>query len=115
MSVSLPLNSKFSLKRELPFREEKYFFAPAGGEKTYAPSDPIVFRPVLGKDKLRCIYGHQSYIYFEVIFSFNAAGGPIYLDSLSNCFFNRILVTGNGGVLQDFKKISFFMKHPLYC
>ena len=34
MSVNLPLNSKFSLKKELPCREETYFFAPAGGEKT---------------------------------------------------------------------------------
>ena len=109
MSVSLPLNSKFSLKKELPCREETYFFAPAGGDKTYSPGDPIVFRPSFDKSKLRCIYGHQSYIYFEVIFSFNALGGPIYLDSSSNCFFNRILVTGNGGVLQDFNKSNVYL------
>ena len=55
MSVSLPLNSKFSLKKELLCREETYFFAPAGGDKTYSPGDPIVFRPALDKSKLRCI------------------------------------------------------------
>ena len=69
MSVNLPLNSKFSLKKELPCREETYFFAPAGGDKTYSPGDPIVFRPAFDKSKLRCIYGHQSYIYFDIIFN----------------------------------------------
>ena len=44
MSVSLPLNSKFSLKKELPCREETYFFAPAGGEKTYEPSGAVPVR-----------------------------------------------------------------------
>ena len=109
MSVNLPLNSKFSLKKELPCHEETYFFAPAGGEKTYAPGDPIVFRPAFDKSKLRCIYGHQSYVYFEVIFTFLAESGPIYLDGSANCFFNRILVTGNGGVLQDFNKSNVYI------
>ena len=108
MSVNLPLNSKFSLKKELPCREETYFIAPTGGEKTFSPGDPIVFRPALGNDKLRCIYGHQSYIYFQVNYTFSAAG-TIYLDSSANCFFNRVVVTGNGGVLQDFNKSNVYI------
>ena len=50
-------------------------------------------------------YGHQSYVYFEVIFTFLAQAGPVYLDGSANCFFSRILVTGNGGVLQDFNTV----------
>ena len=62
MSIPLPLNSKYNLKKELPCIEHTYFFTPTPGEKTFSPGDPIVFRPALGKDKLRCIYGHWSYI-----------------------------------------------------
>ena len=31
------------------------------------------------------------------------------LDSSTNCFFNRILVTENGGVLQDFNKSNVYL------
>ena len=60
MPVSFPLNSKFSLKKELPSCEETYFFSPPGGDKTYFPGDPIVFRPAFGKSKLRCIQGASA-------------------------------------------------------
>ncbi len=55
MSVSLPQNTKFNFKKELPCREETYFFTTTGGEKTFNPGDPMIFRPALGGDRLRCI------------------------------------------------------------
>ena len=108
MSVNLPQNSKFSLKKELQRTGETYFFAPIGGEKTYSPGDPIIFIPAFSGEKLRCIYAHQSYVYFEVNFTFSGAG-TIYLDNSASCFFNRVVVVGNGGLLQDFNKSNVYI------
>ena len=64
--ATMPRIAKFTHKKDLPFREYTLVVTPTGGEKVYTPSNIISFRIALGNDKLRCIYGPQTYGTFEI-------------------------------------------------
>ena len=71
--ATMPRIAKFTHKKDLPFREYTLVLTPTGGDKTYTASNIISFRIALGNDKLRCIYGPQTYGTFEIQMTLSAA------------------------------------------
>ena len=67
--TTMPRIAKFTHKKDLPFREYTLVVTPTGGDKTYTTSNIISFRIALGNDKLRCIYGPQTYGSFVLAFN----------------------------------------------
>ena len=66
--ATMPRIAKFTHKKDLPFREYTLVLTPTGGEKNYTVSDIESFRIALGNDKLKCIYGPQTYGTFNIVF-----------------------------------------------
>ena len=64
--ATIPRIAKFTHKKDLPFREYTLVLTPTGGDKTYTASNIISFRIALGNDKLRYIYGSQTYGTFQI-------------------------------------------------
>ena len=67
--ATMPRIAKFTHKKDLPFREYTLVLTPTGGEKNYTSSDIVSFRIALGNDKLKCIYGPQTYGTFNIVFA----------------------------------------------
>ena len=64
--ATMPRIAKFTHKKDLPFREYTLVLTPTGGKKVYTASNIVSFRISLGNDKLKCIYGPQTYGTFEI-------------------------------------------------
>ena len=64
--TTMPRIAKFTHKKDLPFREYTLVLTPNGGDRNYTWSDIVSFRIALGNDKLRCVYGSQTYGTFQI-------------------------------------------------
>ena len=99
----MPRIAKFTHKKDLPFREYTLVLTPNGGDRNYTWSDVVSFRIALGNDKLRCVYGSQTYGTFQIQLTFSDVGGnsltSTTFDGSANSIFSRITTTSNGGVL----------------
>ena len=104
--ATMPRIAKFTHKKDLPFREYTLVLTPTGGEKNYTTSDIVSFRIALGNDKLKCIYGPQTYGTFNIVFAPSAnmtTGNIVRFDGSANSIFSRVTLTSNGGVLEDYE------------
>ena len=103
---TMPRIAKFTHKKDLPFREYTLVLTPTGGEKNYTVSDIVSFRIALGNDKLKCIYGPQTYGTFEIQITVSIASAVSTTSTLfsgsANSIFSRVTTTSNGGVLEHF-------------
>ena len=101
--ATMPRIAKFTHKKDLPFREYTFVLTPTGGEKNYTVSDIVSFRIALGNDKLKCIYGPQTYGTFNIVFSptadIAASVNYVRFDGSANSIFSRVTLTSNGAVL----------------
>ena len=106
----MPRIAKFTHKKDLPFREYTLVLTPTGGEKVYTASNIVSFRIVLGNDRLKCIYGPQTYGTFEIQITVPAAcvvsTTSTTFSGSANSIFSRITTTSNKGVLEDFNKCN---------
>ena len=111
--TTMPRIAKFTHKKDLPFREYTLVLTPTGGEKNYTWSDIVSFRITLGNDKLRCVYGSQTYGTFQIqVTTSKGAGAAVtstMFDGSANSIFVRITITSNGGVLEDFNKCNVYI------
>ena len=110
--ATMPRIAKFTHKKDLPFREYTLVLTPTGGEKNYTSSDIVSFRIALGNDKLKCIYGPQTYGTFNIVFAPSAnmtTGNIVRFDGSANSIFSRVTLTSNGGVLEDFNKCNVYI------
>ena len=110
----MPRIAKFTHKKDLPFREYTLVLTPTGGEKNYTWSDIVSFRIALGNDKLRCIYGPQTYGTFEIQLTLSAIAGNAVtvatFESSANSLFNRVTLTSNGGVLKILINVMYIFQ-----
>ena len=110
--ATMPRIAKFTHIKDLPFREYTLVLTPNGGDRNYTWSDIVSFRISLGNDKLRCVYGSQTYGTFQIQLTFSDIGGnavdSTMFDGSANSIFNRITTTSNGGVLEDFNKCNVY-------
>ena len=111
--TTMPRIAKFTHKKDLPFREYTLVVTPTGGDKTYTASNIISFRIALGNDKLRCVYGPQTYGTFEIQLTLSTltanAVNTVTFDGSANSLFNRVTLTSNGGILEDFNKCNVYI------
>ena len=111
--TTMPRIAKFTHKKDLPFREYTLVLTPNGGDRNYTWSDIVSFRIALGNDKLRCVYGSQTYGTFQIQLTFSDAGGNLTTSTTfagsANSIFARITTTSNGGVLEDFNKCNVYI------
>ena len=109
----LPKLSKYTYKKDLPFREYTLVVTPTGGEKLYAAGEPVSFRIALGNEKLRCIYGPQTYGTYEIKAYWTTAAAIATTSTLfngsANSVFSRITTNCNGGMLEDFNKCNVYI------
>ena len=67
----------------------------------------------MGNDKLKCIYGPQTYEAFEIQITVPAAVAVSATSTLfagsANSIFSRVTTTSNGGLLEDFNKCNVYI------
>ena len=110
--TTIPRIAKFTHKKDLPFREYTLVLTPNGGDRNYTWSDIDSFRIALGNDKLRCVYGSQTYGTFQIQLTVSDVATAVTSTTFSgsaNSIFARITTTSNGGVLEDFNKCNVYI------
>ena len=111
--ATMPKIAKFTHKKDLPFHEYTMVLTPTGGEKNYTSSDVVSFNIALGNDKLRTVYGPQTYGTFNITFTAGGTGTTVVLpyrfDCSSNSIFSRITTKCTGGILEDFNKCNVYI------